>query len=172
MAGLTPKQARFVQECASKKLAALRKISEHLGLVPVNEHIRPTQDDYKRLREKLGGAAIRAVITLLADDDAEPCQRAAAAGILDILSDEWRDYCPSEVLGAVVDRNSPEVRAWRREVLERDGWRCTRCGSEQELHAHHVARWADAPALRIIASNGQALCRECHGAEHGQKAHS
>jgi 5-methylcytosine-specific restriction endonuclease McrA len=62
-------------------------------------------------------------------------------------------------------RITPELYATlRREVLERDGWRCQRCGSSQCLDVHHMKRRSalgdDAEANLIT------LCRECHQIQH------
>ena len=52
----------------------------------------------------------------------------------------------------------------RREVLERDGWRCQQCGSPRNLDIHHVKRRSalgdDADANLIT------LCRKCHQMLH------
>ena len=57
--------------------------------------------------------------------------------------------------------------AWKRlreRILERDGWRCTRCGKSGMLECDHVvpvvAGGTDAP------ENLRALCRGCHIARH------
>ena len=56
------------------------------------------------------------------------------------------------------------ARHWgrvRRAVLERDGWRCRKCGRAGRLEVDHVVplkRGGDPLAL----DNLQALCRACH----------
>jgi 5-methylcytosine-specific restriction endonuclease McrA len=62
-------------------------------------------------------------------------------------------------------RMSPELYArLHREILERDGWRCQRCGSSKSLDVHHMRRRSalgdDAEANLIT------LCRECHRIQH------
>ena len=64
-------------------------------------------------------------------------------------------------------------RRWgrvRREVLDRDGWRCQSCGRAGRLEADHIE------ALEVggdpwALTNLQALCKACHKAktrtEHG-----
>ena len=55
-------------------------------------------------------------------------------------------------------------RRWdavRRRVLERDGWRCTKCGRPGRLEVHHLTplhRGGDPWAM----SNLETLCRGCH----------
>jgi 5-methylcytosine-specific restriction endonuclease McrA len=52
----------------------------------------------------------------------------------------------------------------RREILERDGWRCQRCGCSKNLDVHHMTRRSalgdDAETNLIV------LCRECHEMLH------
>lgn len=53
-----------------------------------------------------------------------------------------------------------------KQIYERDGYTCQRCGAPKTarrgLHAHHLAPWADAPALRFDHANLITLCRTCH----------
>lgn len=56
--------------------------------------------------------------------------------------------------------------AWSTMVKERDGNKCTRCGSIYELHAHHVHSYKSHPDLRYEVSNGITLCAVCHRIEH------
>jgi hypothetical protein len=69
--------------------------------------------------------------------------------------------------------NDPEYLRWRRSVLERDAYRCQRCGREcrkreRGLAAHHIKAYAAYPALRLDVANGMTLCRECHMSLHGR----
>lgn len=65
------------------------------------------------------------------------------------------------------DRISQNKRAaWGRAVIERDGYRCRRCGSTEDLEAHHIQDYANHPALRFDLDNGITLCRKCHDMEH------
>jgi len=55
-------------------------------------------------------------------------------------------------------------RALRKQVLERDGWRCQLCGSLTNLQVHHRrfrSRLGDDTAENLIT-----LCVDCHRAEH------
>jgi len=66
---------------------------------------------------------------------------------------------------------NPEYLAWRRAVLERDGYICQQCGRqckqrERGLAAHHIKPYADYPELRYEVSNGLTLCRQCHMTLH------
>jgi 5-methylcytosine-specific restriction endonuclease McrA len=52
----------------------------------------------------------------------------------------------------------------RRQVLERDGWRCQQCGQRRSLEVHHLQlrsqSGADEPENLIT------LCRRCHQRRH------
>lgn len=50
---------------------------------------------------------------------------------------------------------------WRQLVLERDNYTCQRCGSKENLLAHHTSY--DEP---LETANGLTLCSGCHGLEH------
>jgi 5-methylcytosine-specific restriction endonuclease McrA len=63
-------------------------------------------------------------------------------------------------------RKSPRLYAkLRREILDRDGWRCQKCGCSKNLDVHHIVRRS---ALGDDAeTNLITLCRECHQVLHG-----
>lgn len=71
---------------------------------------------------------------------------------------------------SATDRNSWQYKEWRRKVYERDGYTCQRCGTNNNLHAHHIKLWSRYPALRFDLDNGLTLCDRCHydwHKEHG-----
>ena len=51
----------------------------------------------------------------------------------------------------------------RREILERDGFRCRQCGSSERLTVDHVIPVAEGGEGTV--ANGQVLCRGCHAAK-------
>ena len=58
-------------------------------------------------------------------------------------------------------------RTWariRREVLDRDGWRCQTCGKPGRLEVHHVKPLQEGGANDL--GNLTALCRGCHIEAH------
>lgn len=64
-------------------------------------------------------------------------------------------------------RPGPEITAWRKAVLDRDGHACQHCGKQGDgLCAHHIKSWSRYPELRYEISNGMTLCSECHRTEH------
>lgn len=68
-------------------------------------------------------------------------------------------------VAVVIDRNDPLVKRWTKAVISRDK-ACVECGSESDLHAHHISHWADDPINRINVNNGVALCKYCHSKMH------
>ena len=68
---------------------------------------------------------------------------------------------------------------WRAKVFKRDYYKCTKCGSKENLHAHHIIQLYDIceqynmNADEILNSeefhdinNGITLCQNCHALEH------
>jgi hypothetical protein len=58
-------------------------------------------------------------------------------------------------------------KKWSRQVKERDGNKCTICGTKKRLHAHHKISWKEDESLRLDISNGQTLCSICHAKLEG-----
>lgn len=58
----------------------------------------------------------------------------------------------------------PQREVWRRAVLNRDGWKCLKCGckSKRNLNVHHIRPWAKFPCLRYDINNGICVCKKCH----------
>ncbi len=53
-----------------------------------------------------------------------------------------------------------------RQVLQRDGWRCQRCGTRRHLQAHHLTH--PSQQGEDAETNLITLCSQCHGAAHGR----
>ena len=64
-------------------------------------------------------------------------------------------------------------QAYRRlltRVMERDGWRCQKCGSLKDLQVHHQkyrSRQGNDSLANLVT-----LCAYCHMEEHGQLSYS
>lgn len=54
------------------------------------------------------------------------------------------------------------IKRWAREVKERDGYKCKKCGDKENLEAHHIVPWKKNKLLKHDISNGITLCRSCH----------
>lgn len=83
-----------------------------------------------------------------------------------------KSLLPSEIINDILEedgiypfnRNDPRVRIWKKEVLSKG--KCEICGSDKQLEAHHIIKWADYPKGRIDINNGQCLCVDCHADMH------
>ena len=51
---------------------------------------------------------------------------------------------------------------FRKEIIERDGNKCTRCKSTKTLHVHHIIPWKESAELRFEPDNVMTLCDVCH----------
>lgn len=63
-------------------------------------------------------------------------------------------------------RQRAEHEAFRFLVMDRDGYRCQRCGTDQHLEVQHrIPRGAGGTSLEHVAfgvANGVTVCRGCH----------
>lgn len=78
----------------------------------------------------------------------------------------WRGEARSE---DVRDRESDACKSWRREVMERDKFKCQDCGCGGTMSAHHIKRFRDFKELRFDVSNGITLCWPCHSKVNGNE---
>ena len=70
---------------------------------------------------------------------------------------------------------SPSNRTWhepgatrtRLRVLERDDFKCVRCGSTWDLQVHHIIGAAEGG--RTVMENLETLCHDCHVAAEAAK---
>lgn len=58
--------------------------------------------------------------------------------------------------------NTPDYRAWREEVLKRDGYLCQMCGKSGQMEVHHIKPKRLFPELTLDHANGITLCKKCH----------
>lgn len=58
-------------------------------------------------------------------------------------------------------RRQHRSSAWARAVKEKDG-ACVKCGSEHQLHAHHITPVSECSDRSKDKSNGVTLCKACH----------
>jgi hypothetical protein len=68
----------------------------------------------------------------------------------------------------------PRWQRRRLEILERDGFACRMCGSQDKtLHVHHVAYAPDrSPPWETVSEMLITLCAGCHEDEHGRHRES
>lgn len=64
-------------------------------------------------------------------------------------------------------RRTRDMRAWKERIAEKYGGRCAVCGSDWNVHIHHIVPIAFMPEYALTDNNGIALCAVCHNAAHG-----
>jgi hypothetical protein len=58
----------------------------------------------------------------------------------------------------------PRWQKKRLEILQRDGWKCQKCGDDEEtLHVHHLSYTPNTMPWEYGESNYITLCGMCHG---------
>jgi hypothetical protein len=62
------------------------------------------------------------------------------------------------------ERRSPAYKAWRKEVCDRDDWKCRINNDvcEGRLEAHHIESFTNNPEIKYDVSNGICLCKKHH----------
>ena len=67
-------------------------------------------------------------------------------------------------LAKTQERNDSAYREWRKEVKNRDGWKCRISNQDcsGKLVAHHILGWTAHPELRYEVKNGITLCHFHH----------
>lgn len=65
-------------------------------------------------------------------------------------------------------RNSLEYKTWQLDVYKRDHYHCCKCGSKENINAHHIYPWKFFPDKRFDVDNGITLCAKCHKFLHSQ----
>ncbi len=60
--------------------------------------------------------------------------------------------------------NKVRLKKWRKEVLERDKFKCVKCGEDNFdlLQAAHIKSREEYPEFQFDLENGQTLCLTCH----------
>jgi hypothetical protein len=91
-------------------------------------------------------------------------------------ADENSNMMPSSELNKTASKGSnqkdltyeeklkdPRWQKKRLRVFERDGWKCTKCGTQEEtLHVHHKKYVRDGEPWDVPSSQLVTLCSECH----------
>src|SRR5215470_3994735 len=60
------------------------------------------------------------------------------------------------------EKRGSGLNRWSREVRERDGYECKKCGAKEYLEAHHIIPWKNDKSLKYDLDNGITICRSCH----------
>lgn len=77
-------------------------------------------------------------------------------------------YKPNKMTKKEYDKalKSPQWKAKRKVILERDNYTCTKCGCKDNLHVHHTYYLSDKMPWEVPNSCLITLCRVCHKKEH------
>lgn len=71
--------------------------------------------------------------------------------------------------GGQHERLSPEGRAWRKRILEREQGHCRLCLNTEQPEAHHIRMFSRYPNDRWKLENGILLCSDCHRVITGEE---
>ncbi len=84
-------------------------------------------------------------------------------------SDECKIECPLSHVSIdpfTVSKEKPftdaEYNFWRFCVLEINNYECQRCGSKENIEAHHIQPVKTHPHLALDIDNGLVFCKKCH----------
>ena len=61
------------------------------------------------------------------------------------------------------------LQSWSKSVKKRDDKKCTECGDDKNLHAHHVLQKSIYPEFTFVISNGITVCQPCHMKIHKEE---
>jgi 5-methylcytosine-specific restriction endonuclease McrA len=82
------------------------------------------------------------------------------------IKGESRLYCSDNCKKATSREVQPQLRQL---VLERDAWKCQKCGKsvdEVQLHCHHILPLNESPIESADMDNCITLCKKCHKLVH------
>lgn len=92
-----------------------------------------------------------------------------------IYEQQSAKYCSNKCQGLSMRKTNPDIRnsyayiKWRENVLERDNYKCQDCGTEDNLHAHHIVPLSENDDLATDESNGVTVCVDCHQIRHEKR---
>lgn len=85
-------------------------------------------------------------------------------------SEECKQACPiysaQKYYGKKIPPNPARDMKWVKMVLTRDNFTCKKCGSKDNLQAHHIIPIAVDPIISADIDNGITLCKKCHDEVH------
>jgi hypothetical protein len=83
---------------------------------------------------------------------------------------DWHTYGEQPICGECYNKEitAPNLAVWSFLVLKRDGNKCIKCGSTENLEAHHIKSKNEYPALIFNINNGITLCHKCHSQAHAE----
>lgn len=81
-----------------------------------------------------------------------------------IFIDDFLNFLLEDEKIYPIERTDKRVKKWTKQVISRG--KCEKCGSVENLEAHHIISWSEYPQGRIDIKNGQCLCLKCHTEVH------
>lgn len=63
-------------------------------------------------------------------------------------------------------RQYEEYYEWRKQVYERDKYKCQMCSNGGKINAHHIKNYSSNLKFRTDIDNGITLCEDCHNKFH------
>lgn len=90
---------------------------------------------------------------------------------LDLTAEQYREYLETQLVEGRREKlgKSNESKKWSFSIKQKFDYKCIRCESRKNLHAHHIKSWRHHPELRFDLDNGLCLCKDCHIIEHSKK---
>lgn len=85
--------------------------------------------------------------------------RAAKLGKKGSETNRWEG---GKTQGRKLEMSSDAYKQLRKEVLVRDGFKCTQCPNTKKLEMDHIKEWCNYPELRYEPTNCRILCQSCH----------
>ena len=94
----------------------------------------------------------------------------------EVYRNEYNKIC--NLVPPVIKKETPKIKKlkpnqyrkyqsdWARLVKLIGDYKCNRCGSTEQLVAHHIEEWKHNEKLRYSTDNGEVLCRSCHMKHH------
>lgn len=62
--------------------------------------------------------------------------------------------------------NWKTFRSYKKAVKRRNGNKCVKCDSFENLECHHIQNYAEFPELRLDLNNSVPMCHDCHQVFH------
>ena len=84
--------------------------------------------------------------------------------IFELLKNDLDKKCKSYF--SFEDRRSSKYKKWKQSVLKRDNYKCQKCGSTENIVAHHIKEFSKYKEERYNIKNGITLCQNCHREVH------
>jgi len=94
----------------------------------------------------------------------------------EVYRNEYNKIC--NLVPPVIKKETPKIKKlkpnqyrkyqniWSSLVKLIGDYKCNRCGSTEQLVAHHIEEWKHNEKLRYSTDNGEVLCRSCHMKHH------